>query len=161
MGASELSTELWRQRELLEQLLFKFEEERLLLLAGKSRWIPHATREVEAVVERLKTAGLSLSIAIVEVAGEWGLPDDVRLRDIAAAAPTGAWSEVLGSHLKALTALTGEIKAIRTNNDQLLRAALRSTQETLNLVSGMPALYGADGSADQSISPASLVDARL
>ena len=36
MGVSELSTELWRQRELLEQLLFKFEEERLLLIAGKS-----------------------------------------------------------------------------------------------------------------------------
>lgn len=161
MGVSELSTELWRQRELLEQLLFKFDEERLLLVAGKSRWIPHATREVEAVVDRLKVAGLGLSIAITEVADEWGLPHDVRLRDLAAAAPAGAWSEVLTSHLKALTAVTGEIKAVRSSNDQLLRAALRSSQETLNLIAGMPALYEADGSASQSILPARLVDASL
>jgi len=46
MAASELSAQLWKERELLELLLFKLEEEQLLLIAGKSRWISHATREV-------------------------------------------------------------------------------------------------------------------
>ena len=36
MGANELSALLWRERELLELLSFKLEEEQLLLTAGKS-----------------------------------------------------------------------------------------------------------------------------
>lgn len=161
MGVSDLSTELWRQRELLEQLLFKFEEERLLLVAGRSRWIPHATREVETVVTRMKSSSLMLSIAITEVATAWGLDADARLRDVVAAAPAGAWSEVLASHLKALTELTGEVKAIQADNGRLLRAALRSAQETLNLISDPSTVYSADGSHAITVPPARLVDASL
>ena len=50
MGANELSALLWRERELLELLTFKLEEEQLLLTAGRTRWIEHATREVEQVL---------------------------------------------------------------------------------------------------------------
>ena len=59
MGVNELSAVLWRERELLELLTFKLEEEQLLLTAGKSRWIEHATREVEQVLERLRSADSS------------------------------------------------------------------------------------------------------
>ena len=59
MGAHELSAMLWHERELLELLVFKLEEEQLLLTAGKSRWLQHATREVEQVLERLRDAGLA------------------------------------------------------------------------------------------------------
>ena len=45
MSANDLSNLLWRERELLELLVFKLEEEQLLLTAGKSRWLPQATRE--------------------------------------------------------------------------------------------------------------------
>ncbi len=48
MAASELSAQLWKERELLELLLFKLEEEQLLLIAGKSRWISHARRRPSA-----------------------------------------------------------------------------------------------------------------
>ena len=50
MGANDLSTFLWHERELLELLIFKLEEEQLLLTAGKTKWLQHATREVEQVV---------------------------------------------------------------------------------------------------------------
>lgn len=161
MGANELSAELWRQRELLELLLFKYEEERLLLAAGKSRWIPHATREVEMVINRLKTASLSMSVAMVDVATEWGLAENARLRDVVAVAPEGVWKEIFSSHSKALIELVADIRAIRAGNDQLLRAALRSTQETLNLIADEPATYAADGTADPTVPTARLVDANL
>lgn len=161
MGASELSAELWRQRELLEQLLFKFEEERLLLVAGRSRWIPHATREVETVVERLKASSLGLSMAIADAAEQWGLTHDAKLRDIVAAAPTGAWSEVLRSHVQVLTDLTAEVAAIQADNGRLLRASLRAAQETLNLIIDPGVGYDAAGRAAQAGVAAPLIDTKF
>ena len=109
MGANELSAQLWRQRELLELLLFKYEEERLLLAAGKTRWIPQATREIEKVVERLKEASLSLSVALVDVAKVWQLPDGALLRDVVNAAPELMWRDIFNEHLNALIGLITEI----------------------------------------------------
>ena len=37
MSANDLSNLLWRERELLELLVFKLEEEQLLLVAGRAR----------------------------------------------------------------------------------------------------------------------------
>ena len=39
MGLSEVSNILWRQRQLLELLLFKLEEEQLVLKSGSTRWL--------------------------------------------------------------------------------------------------------------------------
>ena len=93
VGANELSNELWRQRELLELLLYKFEVEQLLLASGKARWVPHATREAEVVIERLRTATLSMSVSASALAIEWNLPADTRrplsTRPIATSMPCG------------------------------------------------------------------------
>ena len=70
MSATELSALLWRERELLELLIFKLEEEQLLLTAGKTRWIQHATREVEQVMNKLRESGLSRTVAVAELALE-------------------------------------------------------------------------------------------
>ena len=53
-----LSEVLWRERHLLELLLFKLEEEQLVLTSGRTRWLGHATREVETVLEEIRTAEL-------------------------------------------------------------------------------------------------------
>ena len=37
MGLAELSSILWRERDMLELLLFKLEEEQLVLAAGRTR----------------------------------------------------------------------------------------------------------------------------
>ena len=147
MAASELSAQLWQERELLELLLFKLEEEQLLLIAGKSRWISHATREVEQVMERMRLAGLARSVNVTTVAEEYGLGPDATLRELAAAAPDGVWSDILSSHLIAMTELTGQIAEVRDTNERLLREAARSTQETLSGLTGTtyPGLYGAGG----------------
>ena len=131
MGANELSALLWHERELLDLLLFKLEEEQLLLAAGKSRWIQHATREVEQVMERIRSAGLARSVEVAAVALEWQTDENASLRDIVAAAPPGAWFDIFEAHLTAMTVVTDEIKQVRDLNEQLLRQASRSTQETL------------------------------
>lgn len=160
MGANELSVQLWRQREILELLLFKYDEEQLLLAAGRTRWIPQATREIEKVVERLQEASLSLSVALTELAAEWGLPGTVILREIAAAAPDELWRGIFTDHLNAIVGLITEIRAARSGNDRLVRVALDSVRGATD---GAPAAgtYSADGRADHTIPVARLIDESL
>ena len=99
MAIHELSALLWRERELLDVLTFKLEEEQLLLTSGKSRWLPHGTREVEQVLGHLAQASLARTIEAAVVAEVWGLPTDASLAELAAAAPEGAWAEILTAHL--------------------------------------------------------------
>ncbi|WP_329609297.1 flagellar export chaperone FlgN [Arthrobacter sp. ATA002] len=87
MGTQKLSALLWEERELLELLVFKLEEEQLLLTSGKSRWLQHATREVEQVLERLRAAALGRAVAVASLAGDWGTAEDATLRELVAAAP--------------------------------------------------------------------------
>lgn len=156
MGVQELSALLWRERELLELLVFKLEEEQLLLTAGKSRWVHYATREVEQVMERLRSAGLGRSVEVASLAREWGTDESATLRELISQAPPGAWAEILDAHLDSLTKLTDEIKELRDTNERFLRSALRSTQETL---SGVPT--GSDTYDSRGASGASTAGSRL
>jgi len=145
VGANELSALLWRERELLELLVFKLEEEQLLLTAGKTRWLQHATREVEQVMERLRDAELGRSVELASVAAEWGTSEDATLRELAEAAPDGPWAEVFTAHLQGMRELAAQIKELRDLNEQLLRDMARSAQETLAGVSGAATTYTARG----------------
>jgi flagellar biosynthesis/type III secretory pathway chaperone len=161
VGVNELSAVLWRERELLELLTFKLEEEQLLLTAGKSRWIEHATREVEQVLERLRTAGLERTVEVAVVAEEWGTDGETPLRELVAHAPDGPWADIFTSHLRAMTELTTQIKQLRDENEQFLRAAARSTQETLATAHQDPSLYDASGSGRSTASSSHFFDGRL
>ncbi|MFJ5860969.1 flagellar protein FlgN [Pseudarthrobacter sp. NPDC092439] len=131
VAANELSALLWRERELLGLLTFKLEEEQLLLTTGNTKWLHHATREVEQVVERLRSEALSREVAVAALAAEWNLGEQPTLRDIVSNAPSGPWAEIFEGHLKELLALTARIKELRDANEVFLRAAMKSTQETL------------------------------
>lgn len=141
-------------------LLYKFEVEQMLLAAGNSRWLPLATREAEAVIERLKTATLSMTVASSALASEWGLPPETRLRELGTAAE-GAWHGIFGAHLDTLRSLIQEIRSIRVSNDRLLRSALRTTQDTFEAAADAPAVYTPDGSRGLAPARSRLVDASL
>jgi hypothetical protein len=145
VGANEVSATLWRERELLELLLFKLEEEQLLLTTGKTRWLQHATREVEQVLERLRGLGLTRTVEVSDLAQEWGAGEDPTLRDLISNAPAGPWGEIFANHLAAMSELTSQIGQLRDVNEQFLRSALRSTQETLAGVGGDSGTYGLTG----------------
>ncbi|WP_125614230.1 flagellar protein FlgN [Specibacter cremeus] len=131
MGPQELTNLLWREREMLDLLIFKLEEESLILTSGQTRWLDHAAREVEQVTLRLRDATLQRSVAAAAVATAWGLADDAGLPELAAAAPEGPWQEILIDHHRALTAQVAEAGGLRDTNLQFLRGGLRSTQDTL------------------------------
>lgn len=160
MGANELSMQLWRERELLELLLFKLEEQQLLLNAGRSRWIHFATREIEQVLDRLRTTGMSRVVETETVAEEWGAGEAATLRDLVEHAPVGPWHDVFTAHLRALTQLVAEIGQLRDTNELQLRTVLRATQETvasLGIDDGTYTTHG-DRARDDS---ARIVDTRI
>ena len=74
MGLNELSTALWRERELLEMLLFKLEEEELVLTSGRTRWLGRASREVESVLDQIRGVELGRAIEADDAAREVGIP---------------------------------------------------------------------------------------
>lgn len=161
MGANELSTMLWRERELLELLTFKLVEEQLLLTAGKSQYLQHATREVEQVVAQLRTTGLARAVEAAAVAAEWGVSTDSTLRELVAAAPAGPWGGLLAGHLEAITGQTAVIKTLRDSNEQFLRAAARSAQETAASLRPERVTYDARGLAGTAAPAARLFDSKL
>ncbi|RAX16971.1 flagellar protein FlgN [Pseudarthrobacter sp. AG30] len=150
MAIHELSALLWRERELLDLLTFKLEEEQLLLTAGKSRWLPHGTREVEQVLERLSKAGLARALEASAVAADWGLSEDSSLAELASAAPDEAWAGILTAHLTAMQRQTAAIQELRDSNEQFLRAAVRSTQETAANLQPAAGTYDSQGRAGQT-----------
>ena len=70
-----LSQILWRERELLETLLFKLEEEQMVLAGGRTRWLTRAAREVENVLDTIRETEILRAVAAEEVAAELGLPE--------------------------------------------------------------------------------------
>ena len=127
MGLPQLSNLLWRERDLLELLLFKLEEEHLLLAAGRSRWISRARHEIGLVRQAIGQAALARAIEVEAVARGLGLPEDSSLRELAQAAPS-PWGEILGDHRDQLVALS------RETEDACGALALRSVgAETIDL----------------------------
>jgi hypothetical protein len=100
MGLREVSAILWRERHLLELLLFKLDEEQLVLAAGRTRWLPQATREVEMVLEEIRQTELERAVEVSRVALDLGLPAGASLRQLAEAAPA-PWPGMLAEHREA------------------------------------------------------------
>src|SRR5438270_5256883 len=71
MGLAEVSNILWQERQLMELLLFKLEEEQLVLASGRSRWLNHATREVEMVLEEIKRAEVARAVEVTPPPPSW------------------------------------------------------------------------------------------
>lgn len=158
MSLNALTTLLWRERELLDLLEFKMEEQQLLLLAGKSQWMDRATQEIETVLEKVRAASLSRAVESASVAADYGLQDDVPLAEIVAAVKDPAWRDVLHGHLTALRACTARIATLRETNTHYLRSAQRSAQETLANLDAETYSGAGSRSADPTTRTSGLLD---
>lgn len=157
MSFSALNSVLWSERQLFELLLFKLEEEQLLLAAGKSRWLPHSTREVENVLEQIKDIELDRSIESDAVALLMGLPENSPLSVIADNAPE-PWNDLFVSHRTAFVQLTAEIEGLVSLNRELLTTSQRAAQETLLNIQRDKSMYNESGNASHGEAQPRLLD---
>jgi FlgN protein len=156
MGLADVANILWREREALDLLLFKLEEEQLVLATGRTRWLAHATREVEFVLDRIRQTELLRAVEVDAAAAELGLPPSPSLQALADAAPP-PWGDVLRDHRRAFLALTAEITALAETNRELLTAGRRSAREVRPAVDGSDATYGRSGATAVLVPTARLV----
>lgn len=124
MGAGDLSAALWQERRQLELLLFRLETQRLHVAAGNLPWLTFTASEVEAVLDRLHFEALARHVESAAVAEEWGLPAQATLVELIAAAPHGAWPDVLQEHLAGLRGLLVRLDASARASEALLRGPL-------------------------------------
>lgn len=169
MGLSEVSNILWRERQLLQLLLFKLETEQLILSSGRTRFLSDATREVEMVINELKEVELMRAIAVDTLAAELGLGPSPSLSDLAASTPS-PWDKIFEEHRKAFLADTQEIFTLAQVNRELLSHGHKAARDALEwLANGGTTgdeppvdAYSASGSAAApSASGAKLVDEAL
>jgi hypothetical protein len=137
MGLSEVSNILWRERQLLELLLFKLEEEQLLLINGRTRWLSHAAKEIEDVL------------------------DAIRMAELVAAAPA-PWAHILDEHRQAFLVSTEEINGMASSNRELIARGQRDVHDTLAwLGEERDETYAPDGSTAVRATAARLIDRSL
>jgi hypothetical protein len=144
VGLSDLSSILWREREMLELLLFKLEEEQLILASGRGRWLAHATREVEMVLDQIRRTEVVRAAEVEVIGAQLGLGADASLGQLAESAPA-PWDDLLREHRKAFLALAAEVSAIAESNRDLLTAGQRTVRETMLAFVGSVETYGRRG----------------
>lgn len=157
MGLADLSSILWREREMLELLLFKLEEEQLVLAGGRTRWLAHATREVELVLDQIRRTEVLRAVEVDAVGETLGLGPNPSLSALADLAPV-PWAELLHQHRKAFLTLTAEVTALAEANRDLLTTGCRAVRETMLAVAGSVETYGRRGETVAAAPRTRLID---
>lgn len=145
MSMEDLSSVLWRERELLETLLFKLEVEQLVLATGRTRWLAPAAREIEEVLDAIREIELLRSVEADVVAALLGLDPNPSLREIAEASDE-PWKSIWLDHRETFTTVSAEISSMAENNRELLTSGYQAAKATLAALSDTPGTYTADGS---------------
>ena len=129
-GFAEVSDILWRERELLDLLLFKLDSERLLLRAGSVQWLARSTHEVDLVLEQLRLVELTRALEVDDLAAQLGLQPGATLSDLAAVAPT-PWADLFQAHRAAFRTLIEEVTDLAETNRRALREACVTSERRL------------------------------
>jgi flagellar FlgN protein len=132
-GFAEASDILWRERELLDVLLFKLDQQRLLLSEGGERavrWLARASHEIDLVLEELRLADLARAVEVDALAAELGLDPAPTLGELAAAAPA-PWNDLFAAHRLAFETLVDQVRAAADDNRHRLEAAASELEQSL------------------------------
>ena len=159
----DLADTLWRERHLVETLLFRMVVAKLLLAADEHRFVAAAIDEVEAVVDVLRDAERHRLAALLAVADRLELPvEDLTLAELARRAPL-PMRTVFEDHRDAFLALTTEIEQTAETNRQLASGALGRIQRSLDALAGNgPAqTYNAAGRTEVTVAAPMHLDRAL
>ena len=157
MSLAEVSTILWRERELLEMLLFKLEEEQLVLASGRTRWLARATREVEIFLNEIRQVELLRAVEVDATATAMGRAAGMSLAKLADACDQ-PWQDLFKEHRAAFLTVAAEISAMAQANRELLTAGQRATREALLTFGEATPTYTHSGVAEASGVRSRLVD---
>lgn len=151
---------LWRERELLDALLYRLELEELVMSTGRTRWLASAARDVDEAAAALRELEVLRAVAADEAAEAAGLDPNASLGELIATAPE-PWRGILTEHRDSFLALTDEIARVAQTNRALIVAGLRATQETLLGLDRGTTTYGSDGAVSHGETRSAVLDRSL
>jgi hypothetical protein len=148
---ADLAETLHGERQLLEQLLFKLVEARLVLAADEARFLPHALREVEAVVERVRYGESHRQLAVRRLAQAIGQPEDVITLGYLVSWAPEPYKTMFTEHRDHFRRLTTEIEQASLDNRRLANLAIQNLSDTLGSLLGAadPGMYTSQGTRRQ------------
>jgi uncharacterized protein YunC (DUF1805 family) len=148
-AVEELVDTLWLERRLLEFLLYKLVQANLMLMAGNSRFVQPALREVDQVIERVRQAENYRGTVVSRLAQEWNKPvASLTLEALAVEGP--GWAQPLfQEHREGFLRLVNEIERITLENRRLAAVNIDSIRGTLDMLGGQQSnIYDASGRAE-------------
>lgn len=130
MAYSDVSNILWRERQLLELLQFKLEVEQSLLATGRTRWVSHATREIEMLIDEVKQAELARAMEVQALCEELGVAETPTLSALVQVLPE-PWAGIFEDHRQAFLLATQEIVDLAEANRELLARGYQAARDAL------------------------------
>jgi len=149
---------------MLDLLIFKLEEESLVLTSGRHHWLPRATSEVEFVLSRIQEMETNREILAAEIGSELGLGSTPSLADIADASPE-PWSGTFRDHRRAFQSMLSRTQEVAQRNREVLAKYVIAVSDALSIMGssvgdGAGPDYSADGTVRAATSGIRLLDAR-
>lgn len=141
-----LSLILWRERELLETLHYRLEVEQMVMSGGQTRWLMHAARDVESVLEQIRETEILRAVAADEAAAHVGLAPNPSLSGLIDAVDE-PWCSILADHRESFATTSRAITRLAETNRSLISAGFRAAHETLLGLDGGLQTYSPDGAA--------------
>lgn len=151
---------LWRERELLEGLLYRLETEALVMSSGRTRWLPAAARDVEDAARQVREIELLRAVAADEAAAGVGLGPNPSLRALVAVADE-PWATILEEHREAFAVLSDDIVRAADVSRSLISAGLRAAHESLLGLGNESPTYTAAGNVAVAVGAPAYVDRSL
>jgi hypothetical protein len=122
------------ERSLLETLLFKLTQAKLILHANEMRFVSPSLQEVEMAMDDIREAELARERAIGQLADELGLPHpQVTLELLATSAPEPTRARFRELRYQFLD-LTREIERTSSENQRLAGAGIDAIRGTLGML---------------------------
>jgi hypothetical protein len=151
-----LETTLVIERELLQSLLFKLTQAKLVLASGESRFVGPAIEEVASVMQTIRGAEDKRSAAVAQVAAEWGVPSaSMTLAYVADNVPPDRRDRFSALRYEFMD-LTEEIEKITRENERLAAgnlSVIQGTISTLHQVTEVASGYDARGQLPSKVKP--------
>jgi len=151
-----LETTLDVERRLLESLLFKLTQAKLVLSSGDVRFVAPAMDEVSSVMDTIRDAEAKRAAAVGRVASEWGLPaHQLTLAYLSDHGPEDRRERFSAMRYEFME-LTEEIERITRENERLATGNLSVIQGTLSALHEVTEVapgYDAKGQLPSKIKP--------
>jgi FlgN protein len=149
----ELAETLSAERHLLEQLLFKLVEARLVLAADEARFVPQAIGEVDAVIAKIRAGESLRTSTVARLADAMAEPrGKITLGYLASWAPE-PYRTMFEDHRDQFQRLTTEIETAMLDNRRLASLAMDNVAASLGVLLGEQpmAVYDARGSRQETV----------